>query len=221
MTGYHAQVEIVCSTCAAKAVRFVTNGQTPLYCSNPCKVGAHRKNSPSKYHAARTREYERKRIANEARVRVVVRMNAPIRPPIEPKVRLCLDCASPLPPRQRRCDPCRAEHSRLAKAKARKHCPARRADKARRKAMQRGRIAGAERFDPLEILARDGWCCHICGVKTPKRLRGTYDDRAPELDHIIPLALGGEHSRLNTACACRKCNREKADRPFGQLRLVA
>lgn len=102
-----------------------------------------------------------------------------------------------------------------------RNSPSRRADKARRKAMQRGRVVGSERFDPLEILARDGWRCHMCGISTPKRLRGTYNDRAPELDHITPLALGGEHSRLNTACACRKCNGTKADRPLGQLRLVA
>jgi 5-methylcytosine-specific restriction endonuclease McrA len=90
-----------------------------------------------------------------------------------------------------------------------------------RKALSRGKVDGAERFDPLEVLARDGWRCHICGVSTPKRLRGTFDDRAPELDHIIPLAAGGEHTRLNTACACRKCNIAKSNKPLGQLRLVA
>lgn len=95
----------------------------------------------------------------------------------------------------------------------------RRASKARRRAVERG--AEAERFDPMEVLARDGWHCHICGVSTPRRLRGTYDDRAPELDHIIPLASGGQHTRLNTACACRRCNIAKSDKPLGQLRLVA
>lgn len=95
----------------------------------------------------------------------------------------------------------------------------RRASKARRRATERG--LEAERFDPLEILMRDGWRCHICGVSTPKRLRGTYNDRAPELDHIVPLAKGGQHTRINTACACRKCNGTKADNIVGQLRLVA
>lgn len=95
----------------------------------------------------------------------------------------------------------------------------RRAAKARRRAVERG--IEAERFDPLEVLARDGWRCHLCGVSTPKRLRGTYDDRAPELDHIVPLAAGGKHTRMNTACACRKCNITKGAEPRGQLRLVA
>lgn len=87
---------------------------------------------------------------------------------------------------------------------------------------RRARVALAivERFDPLEVLERDGWKCHICKRATPKRLRGTYDPRAPELDHIIPIAAGGEHSRKNTACACRQCNIKKSDKPLGQLRLI-
>lgn len=91
--------------------------------------------------------------------------------------------------------------------------------KARRRAIERG--SHAERFDPIEVLNRDGWRCHICGVKTPKRLRGSYDDRAPELDHIVPLAVGGKHTRINTACACRRCNIKKGSNVRGQLRLVA
>jgi hypothetical protein len=115
------------------------------------------------------------------------------------------------------CPAC-AHHRRT---KANRNSPSRRADKAYRKALSRGLVSGAERFDPLEVLARDGWRCHICGVSTPKRLRGTYDDRAPELDHIVPLAAGGQHTRLNTACACRRCNIRKSNQPLGQLRLVA
>ena len=68
-----------------------------------------------------------------------------------------------------------------------------------------------------KVLERDGYRCKLCGVKTPKRKRGTYDDDAPELDHIVPLSKGGEHSYLNTQCACRKCNIEKADKPLGQM----
>jgi 5-methylcytosine-specific restriction endonuclease McrA len=100
---------------------------------------------------------------------------------------------------------------------------ARRADKQRYKVLRRTRLKATtvELFDPIEVLERDGWRCHICGIRTPRRLRGSYEDNAPELDHVIPLAAGGEHSRKNTACSCRKCNIAKADRPLGQLRLVA
>jgi 5-methylcytosine-specific restriction endonuclease McrA len=82
------------------------------------------------------------------------------------------------------------------------------------------RCIRVESFDPVEILKRDGWRCHICKVATPSRLRGTYKPNAPELDHIIPVAAGGDHSRVNTACICRRCNASKGSTPLGQLRLV-
>lgn len=88
----------------------------------------------------------------------------------------------------------------------------------KRKAKQRG--AMVETVNPLQVFARDGWRCQLCGVKTPKEKRGTYAPDAPELDHIMPLSKGGEHSYLNTQCACRRCNGLKSDTPRGQLLLV-
>jgi hypothetical protein len=98
------------------------------------------------------------------------------------------------------------------------HRPRRSLDlKARTGANRRRRRIGG--VDPMEVLERDGWRCHLCGIETPKRLRGTTDPRAPEVDHIDPIAAGGDHSMVNTACACRKCNLEKGATPKGQLRL--
>ena len=93
----------------------------------------------------------------------------------------------------------------------------RRADKARRRAVERG--AKADNIDPLRVFARDGWRCHLCGRRTPKALRGTCDPTAPELDHIVTLADGGEHTWGNVACACRACNNAKGARSMGQLGL--
>jgi 5-methylcytosine-specific restriction endonuclease McrA len=67
----------------------------------------------------------------------------------------------------------------------------------------------AERIDPIKVFQRDGWLCHMCGIHTPSSLRGTYQPNAPELDHVVPLALGGEHTWINVKCSCRKCNGEK------------
>lgn len=94
-----------------------------------------------------------------------------------------------------------------------------RAQKAMRRAIKRG-AAGGERFNPSEIFERDKWTCQLCRRKTPKRLRGTNDARAPELDHIVPLAHGGLHTRANVQCACRQCNGVKAATARGQLWLV-
>lgn len=43
--------------------------------------------------------------------------------------------------------------------------------------------------------------------------------KAPELEHIIPIAMGGTHTWDNVACACRLCNQAKGARDFGQLGL--
>lgn len=103
------------------------------------------------------------------------------------------------------CDPCSKDNERAIK----------RAGKAKRRAAQRG--VHAESLDPLKVFARDGWRCQLCKRKTPVNKRGTYDDDAPELDHIVPLSKGGPHTYANTQCACRRCNQLKSDRPLGQM----
>ncbi len=87
--------------------------------------------------------------------------------------------------------------------------------KAKRRALTCG--AAIDRLDPFVVFNRDKWVCQLCKGKTPRSKRGTYDDDAPELDHIITLSEGGEHSYRNTQCACRKCNGLKSGRSMGQL----
>lgn len=81
-----------------------------------------------------------------------------------------------------------------------------------RHAARRAKEAGVEivdAVDPMLVFKRDGWRCYLCGVETPQDLRGTTDPNAPELDHIEPIAEGGEHSYANVACCCRSCNWSK------------
>lgn len=109
----------------------------------------------------------------------------------------------------KRCLPCAAEYETQY-----------RQDKARRqRALKRG--ATVEMVHAGKVFDRDGWRCQLCGCKTPKAKRGTYDNDAPELDHIMPLSKGGEHSYLNTQCACRKCNIAKSSKPMGQMLLIS
>lgn len=128
----------------------------------------------------------------------------------EPEKRNCLECGTQFEGIHPQNQYCSTDCSR-------------RVNNRRSSAIRRARLLKRTReyFDPLDVLKRDKWRCHICGEKTPKRLRGTTDPRAPELDHITPLAAGGEHSPKNTACACRRCNLAKSDKPLGQLRLIA
>lgn len=215
-----------CHQCGAETLK-------PMYCSSACKGKAHRERNPDKL--AQYRETQRLRLKARPRlIRHCVKCSVQL----EGRSLLhcakcqheadkacqrrsyyrsrgdvrCPDCDRPIAndgSYQHRCEACR-----LAALRSQ-----RRASKARRRAMER--TVNAETFDPLEVLARDGWRCHICGVRTPKRLRGTYADNAPELDHIVPLSAGGQHTRLNTACACRRCNIAKGGTVKGQLRLVA
>lgn len=89
---------------------------------------------------------------------------------------------------------------------------------------KKARVLGVayEPVNKLKVFARDRWRCQLCTVRTPKRLIGTIDPRAPELDHIIPMnpTTRGSHTYANVQLACRGCNGLKADRPLGQLRIA-
>ena len=87
------------------------------------------------------------------------------------------------------------------------------------KALRRARKKDVEYepVDPIAVFIRDKWKCQLCGRKTPKAKRGSYDDDAPEMDHIIPLSKGGSHTYKNAQCACRRCNGVKSDKPLGQM----
>lgn len=97
---------------------------------------------------------------------------------------------------------------------------AQKAAKARRRARKKGAPV-CERVSPRKVFERDAWRCGICGQKTLKSKRGTTHPRAPELDHIVALANGGEHSYRNVQCACRQCNGAKGATDYGQLLLFA
>jgi len=128
--------------------------------------------------------------------------------------------------KQVNCKMCGIEFAIAYGDKRRSFCSRRCLHKASRMVMKpkeraRKRAAHVETVDPFKVFDRDGWRCQICHRPTPRRLRGTTDERAPELDHIVPLARGGEHSYRNTQCACRKCNGAKGATTYGQLPLLA
>jgi len=88
----------------------------------------------------------------------------------------------------------------------------------RYRALKRGAIV--ETFSPNEVFERDGYKCQLCGCKTRPDFKNYRHPLYPNLDHIIPLSKGGEHSRKNTQCLCRLCNTKKNNRKVGdQLRL--
>lgn len=127
----------------------------------------------------------------------------------------CRDCGTAVTGTKSKvvCEPCQRRAARLAfeskHGKVKKH-----RHRARRFGVQ------YEAINPIAVFQRDGWKCQVCGTATPKRLRGTNNDRAPELDHRIPMSRGGGHVWSNVQCCCRRCNiRKGADLVLGQANL--
>lgn len=128
----------------------------------------------------------------------------------------CLDCGASVTgtAARKRCQPCGRR-----RCKAISKSNPERVKKHRERARKFGVVY--EPINPIAIFDRDGWRCHICGKRTPKAKRGTYAKNAPELDHIVAMALGGGHTKENVACACRACNGAKGARVLGQPSLLA
>jgi len=88
--------------------------------------------------------------------------------------------------------------------------PDKMADKwARRRALKLS--VTVENVSRAEVYKRDRGRCHLCGKKVPKRRW--------HMDHIIPLARGGEHSYANVSVSCPTCNMRKGVKAGAQLRL--
>jgi ATP adenylyltransferase len=72
-----------------------------------------------------------------------------------------------------------------------------------------GYLSGSLRY---EVLKRAGFRCELCGISA--------DERAIEVDHIIPRKHGGEDDTTNLQALCFKCNANKGARDDVDLRVV-
>lgn len=86
-----------------------------------------------------------------------------------------------------------------------------RAKAAARRARKKGN-PGAVPIDRQAIWDRDAGVCGICR----QQVEGPWD-----LDHIVPLSLGGAHAPCNVQVAHPTCNREKWANLEGQLHFAA
>lgn len=92
-----------------------------------------------------------------------------------------------------------------------------RQSKDRRRAAFRG--AFVEKVYRKRIYERDGWRCKLCGKKV-KRDAKVPHPLAPTLDHIVPLACGGQHEAANCQTAHYLCNSRKAQYGGGEQLLL-
>lgn len=81
-------------------------------------------------------------------------------------------------------------------------------------ARRRARRAGVwvEKVSHAAVFDRDEWVCHLCRLPIPRGLSFPDPDSA-SIDHVAPLALGGEHSYRNIKAAHLWCNIHKGARP--------
>ena len=84
-----------------------------------------------------------------------------------------------------------------------------------RNAIKRAKVG--DRIDPIRVFERDGWRCQACHCWTPRSLRGSYHNNAPELDHRVPISKGGEHTFDNVQTLCRICNVRKGNRDWSEF----
>lgn len=85
--------------------------------------------------------------------------------------------------------------------------------------ISRARKAGApviEAFTNTEIYERDNWTCYLCGEPV-NRGADCYQPDSPTIDHVVALAVGGEHSRANVRCACFRCNSTKQAKTLARV----
>ena len=72
-----------------------------------------------------------------------------------------------------------------------------------------GYISGSLRYD---VLKRAKFHCELCGISA--------DERALEVDHIVPRAHGGTDDPSNLQALCYSCNAMKRDRDDTDFRAV-
>lgn len=64
-----------------------------------------------------------------------------------------------------------------------------------------GNRKALSRSTRFEVFKRDGFKCQYCGRSAP--------DVVLEVDHIVPVAEGGENDIMNLVTSCRECNSGK------------
>jgi len=91
----------------------------------------------------------------------------------------------------------------------------------RRDAVKRN--AFVENVYRARIYERDQWRCQLCCKKVNRKAVVPHP-KAPTLDHILPISLGGTHEPANVQLACFMCNAIKSHGLYlgqpEQLRLL-
>jgi HNH endonuclease len=127
------------------------------------------------------------------------------RPPVN-YIRQC-GCGAALPRDRRKCDACVEATYRDGKRRRRHR------DRARRRSVR------SEPYTLAAIAERDSWSCGLCTRPVDMALR-VPDPQAPTIDHVLPLAKGGDDMSTNVQLAHFLCNSRKGAGDTGRLALI-
>jgi hypothetical protein len=87
----------------------------------------------------------------------------------------------------------------------------------RRRVRDKG--VAAESYTLAEIAKRDRYRCGLCR-KRVAMTKAMPHPKAPTIDHIVPLAAGGDNTKANVQLAHFRCNSKKNSGGSQQLRLI-
>jgi len=139
--------------------------------------------------------------------------------PASPRSLACSVCATVFK-RQGRGGGTRSGHvycSRLCEKRSPTYKRNRAEMKRRRRARKRG--ATVEPVTLAYLLRRDRWTCGLCSRRIPRTAIHPHP-KSPTVDHIVPLAEGGAHSKANCQAAHFICNSLKSAGGSQQLALI-
>lgn len=240
-----ATPSLVCVHCSTPLVR-KSRGPAPTYCSGKCRATAKYQRDKA---TGKDREYAARAKARADALRLAAARPCPYcGEPMTNSRRV--QCGAPDCKRQHKAEYMKAwqrqfhaatgqwhprlkhgdqqrESARLRWAERRsqglpvgrqRYPDAYRANDAKRRARKQTVII--ERFDHEEIYERDGWVCGLCQHPVDRTLTWPHP-LSPTLDHIVPLAEHGDHSRANSRLAHAHCNTSRGARGGGeQLALI-
>lgn len=120
----------------------------------------------------------------------------------------CSDCCRPFVRRTQghRCSACVADALRVRRSDA----------EARRRLAYR---VGDSTIHWRKLGQRDAWVCHLCLKAVPPVAGTALAPLGATVDHIVPIADGGEHEWHNVALAHRSCNLSRGRSGVFQLGL--
>lgn len=125
----------------------------------------------------------------------------------QPKSRFCADCGTEVPSYRMKCDACITLTRKRKKSRERR----------KRRIATLG--VATEIYSLAEVAQRDRHRCGLCGRKVNMKLVVPHA-KAPTIDHIIPLAGGGDDTRANVQLAHFICNSIKGDRGGNEQLLL-